>query len=94
MLAVALGSAVSVLAYALVRIAEIAMFPVENPLAMVASSAARLVWRVTIAVYLGGMAAIGGFALATRSLVACARLTKHAVLAASLALSMVALVWP
>lgn len=73
LLAIAFGAAVAVIAYALVRGVERAFFPEPNPALLIWSDRSPLVWRSVGALYLGGAAVFGGWALASRNARAAAR---------------------
>jgi hypothetical protein len=67
LIAIAFGAAIAVIAYALVRGVERTFFPEPNPALLIWSDRSPLVWRSVSALYLGGAAVFGGYALASRS---------------------------
>jgi hypothetical protein len=64
---IATGAASSVLGYALVRGMERVLFTEPNPAGLIWADHSPFEWRAYIAVYIGGGAAFGGFALARRA---------------------------
>jgi hypothetical protein len=65
--AVAASALTAAIAYCALRLAEIALFPAPNPVAIIASTRSGLVWRLAIALYIGGMGGIAGFAASSTS---------------------------
>jgi hypothetical protein len=63
---VAAGAATAVNAYAGVRVLECALFAEPNPATLIWADRSPYVWRIAIAMYLGGVGAFGGFAAARR----------------------------
>ena len=63
----ALGAALTVIAYALVRGVERAFFPEPSPAVLIWSDRSPLVWRAAIALYLGGAGVFAGYALGARA---------------------------
>jgi hypothetical protein len=76
----AVGAATVVVAYALLRTVERALLPEPNPAIVIWSERSAFAWRAAVALWLGVLGAIGGFALARRSLEPASR--TAAVLAA------------
>ncbi len=70
---IGVGAAISVIAFASVRVLERAIFPEPNPAMLIWADRSPFVWRAAIALYLGGAAGFGGYALARRSPRAAAR---------------------
>lgn len=85
--AIAAGCAVAVLAYAAQRVLERVAFPEPNPAMLIWSERSSFVWRSAIALYAGGMGALGGYALAGRSPRASGRSLAAALALAALALA-------
>ena len=79
---VAAGAAASVIAYAALRGLERALFPEPNPAMLIWSDRSPFLWRAAIAVYLGGAAVFGGYALAARSPRSAARVLLATIAAA------------
>lgn len=73
LMGIAAGAATSVIAYASVRVLERALFPEPNPAMLIWADRSPFVWRAAIALYLGGAAGFGGYALAVRSPATAAR---------------------
>jgi hypothetical protein len=71
--AVAVGAAAAAFFCALVRIFEQAVFIEPNPATLIWSDRNPFFWRAAIALYVGGLASFGGYALAARSPRAAAR---------------------
>ena len=86
LLGAAAGAAASVVAYAALRGVERALFQEPNPAMLIWSDRSPFVWRGTIALYLGGAAVFGGYALALRSPPAAARGVLVLVTAAAAAI--------
>jgi hypothetical protein len=63
----AMGAAAAVLAYASTRGIERVLFTEPNPAGLIWADHSPFLWRSYIALYLGGGAAFGGFALARRA---------------------------
>jgi hypothetical protein len=82
LLGAATGAAAAVVAYAAVRGAERALFLEPNPAMLIGSDRSPFAWRSAIALYLGGAAVFGGYALAVRSPPAAARAMLALVAAA------------
>lgn len=61
------GLAVTVLAYVAVRLVDVVLFPEPNPIVVIWTDRSRFLWRVLIAIYLGGAAVFSGTAMAARS---------------------------
>jgi hypothetical protein len=74
------------LGYAAVRALELALFPEPNPAVIIWSERSGFLWRSAIALYIGGMGAFGGYALAARSPALAARWLARAVLLAAAAI--------
>src|SRR5882672_2536759 len=83
----AFGAAFAVIAYAIVRAGERALFTEPNPAALIWSEQSSFVWRGAIAIYLGGAGVFGGAALAARAPRAAARWLFAAIAAAALAIA-------
>lgn len=83
LLAVAAAGVSSAIGYAFVRAAEIAFFPEVNPAILVWAEQSGFFWRCAIALYIGGMGAFGGYALAARSPELAARWLARGVLVAA-----------
>jgi hypothetical protein len=94
LLGVALGAASALIAYAAVRGVERAFFPEPNPAVLIWSERSPLVWRLAIAVYVGGAAIFGGQALAGRDARGAARLVTAAVGLAAAAAALLAVTAP
>jgi hypothetical protein len=58
------GAAAAVIAYAVQRAVERAFFPEPNPAMLIWSDRSPFVWRAAIALYVGGAAIFGGYAVA------------------------------
>lgn len=86
LIAVAAAGASSVIGYALVRAVEVAFFPEVNPAVLVWAEQSGFLWRSAIALYIGGMGAFGGYALAARSPERAARWLARGVLVAAAAI--------
>lgn len=80
LVAIAFGVVLAALAYAALRVLEVALFPEADPAIVIWSDRSRFVWRALIAVYLGGMGAFGGYALGGRSARVAASLLPSVVL--------------
>lgn len=85
-LAIAFAFAATVLGYAVVRVVSAAFFPEPSPAIVVWSERSAFVWRSALALYIGGMGAFGGYALAARSPSAGAQWLSRAVFAAVIAI--------
>jgi hypothetical protein len=81
-LGVAAGAAVTVVAYAFLRVIERLLFAEPNPAMLLWADPSPFVWRSVTALYLGGAGAFGGYALASRSARAAGRGLLAAVTAA------------
>lgn len=92
--AVAYGAVAAALAYPCLRALERALFPTANPAIVIWSVRSALAWRIVIALYLGGMGALGGWALASRDPAAAARWLARATWLAALAVVVEAALWP
>ncbi len=88
------GAATAVIAYALARVLERAVFPEPNPAMLIWSERSNFVWRTAIALYAGGMGIFGGVALAARAPAASARALPVAIAAAAVALALQGALWP
>lgn len=66
-IALGFGLAISVLAYAAVRIMDVVLFPEPNPVVVIWTDRSRFLWRALIAMYLGGASVFGGYSLAVRN---------------------------
>lgn len=62
-LAIAAGCVVALTSYAALRVIQAIAFPEPNPAIVIWSERAGYFWRLWIAAYIGGMAAIGAWAL-------------------------------
>lgn len=93
-IAVALAWVAAALAYVLQRAGEVALFPSANPAALIYTAEDPFAWRVAIALYAGGMALFGGWALVRRRPLLAARLAWLGSLAATLAVVTQAALWP
>lgn len=93
-IALASGAVAAALAYPCLRLLERALFPTANPAIIVWSVRSALAWRIVLALYLGGMGALGGVALARRDPAAAARWIARGSLAAALAVVLQAALWP
>ena len=69
----AAGAATSVVTYAALRGVERALFQEPNPAMLIWSDRNPFFWRSAIALYVGGAAVFGGYALVNRSEAAAAR---------------------
>ena len=89
-LLVALGFAfaAAVLGYAAVRAVEATFFPEPSPAVVIWSERSGFVWRSALALYIGGMGAFRGYALAARSPQAGARWLSRSVVVASIAIAL------
>ena len=65
--ALGFGLAISVLAYAAVRMLDVVLFPEPNPIVVIWTDRSRFLWRALIATYLGGASVFGGYSLAVRN---------------------------
>jgi hypothetical protein len=85
----ALGGAsiAAVLGYAAVRAVEVAFFPEPNPAIVIWSERSGFVWRVVLSLYIAGMGAFGGYALAARSPESTGRWMARGALLAAVALA-------
>lgn len=90
----AMGAAMAVLTYALVRGVERAFFPEPNPVLVIWSERSPLVWRAVIALYLGGAGVFGGHALAARAPRVAARWAGPAIAIAAVAIVVQTVLWP
>ena len=86
LIALAAFAATTALGYAAVRVIELALFPEPNPAVVIWSERSGFLWRSAIALYIGGMGAFGGYALAARSPASAARWLARAVLIAAAAI--------
>ena len=93
-LAVAVGAAVTVVAYAGIRIVERLLFAEPNPAMLIWADQSPFVWRSAIALYLGGAGVFGGYALASRSPGAAARALFAAVTVSVTAILVQEAFWP
>jgi hypothetical protein len=84
---IAAGAATSVLTYAALRGVERALFQEPNPAMLIWSDRNPFFWRSAIALYVGGAAVFGGYALANRAEVAASRALLGLVTAALLAIA-------
>lgn len=88
LLATASGAVVAAIAYACLRAAEVALFPQANPAAIVSAAESAFVWRVALALYVGGMGGLGGLAAAVHCPALCARwIARGVVVATALAVT-------
>ncbi len=94
LLAVAVGAAVTVVAFAAVRVAERLLFAEPNPAMLIWADQSPFVWRSVIALYLGGAGVFGGHALASRSPSAAARALFVAVTVSVAAILVQGALWP
>ncbi|MFT3767080.1 MAG: hypothetical protein QM820_16405 [Minicystis sp.] len=94
LVALALGAATAVIAYAVIRGVERAFFPEPNPAILIWSDRSPLVWRMASALYVGGAAVFGGHALASRDARAAARWVTAAVAIAAAAIVLLAVAAP
>lgn len=76
----------AVIGYASVRGVEILFFPEANPAVVVWSERSGFLWRSAIALYIGGLGAFGGYALASAAPELAARWLPRAVLLAAAAI--------
>jgi hypothetical protein len=90
----ATGAACAVIAYALVRAVERALFLEPNPAMLIWASRSPFVWRAAIALYVGGAVVFGGAALEERSPRAAAQCLVGAVAGAVLAIVVQGALWP
>ena len=88
LVAIAFAFAAAVLGYVFVRAVQAAFFPEPSPVVVVWSERSGFVWRSALAIYIGGMGAFGGYALAARAPEACARWLSRGVLAAAIAIAL------
>ena len=91
---IAAGAALAVIAYALVRVLERALFAEPNPAMLIWSDQSAFVWRGVIALYLGGSGVFAGYALATRSPRFAARGLLAMTMAAVAAIVVQGALWP
>lgn len=94
LLAVASGALIALFAYAAVRGVERAFFPEPNPAILIWSDRSPLAWRLLSAVYLGGAAGFGGYALAARGHAFAARWITAAIAIAAAAIVLLAVLAP
>jgi hypothetical protein len=64
---VAFGLALTVIAYAAVRLVDVLLFPEPNPVVVIWTDRSRFLWRALIATYLGGAGVFAGFAVTSRA---------------------------
>jgi hypothetical protein len=88
LIAIGAAFAAAALGYALVRVVEVALFPAPNPAIVIWSDRSGFVWRAAIAIYIGGMGAFIGYALAARSIAKGAIWLSRSVLAAAVVLAL------
>jgi hypothetical protein len=88
------GAATAVIAYALIRVLDRAVFPEPNPAMLIWSERSSFLWRAAIALYAGGLGVFGGWALAGRAPAASARALPAAITAAAAALAVQGAIWP
>jgi hypothetical protein len=88
------SAAAAIVAYAAMRVVERAYFHEPNPAILIWSDKSALFWRAGIAIYMGGLAAFGGFALAARSPRSAARWLPAAMVIAVAAIVAQAMVAP
>jgi hypothetical protein len=93
-LGIAVGAAVTVVAYASIRVLECLLFAEPNPATLIWADQSPFVWRSVIALYLGGAGVFGGYALAAQSPRAAARGLLAAVTAAVAAIVVQGALWP
>lgn len=94
LVALALASAVAVIAYAAVRVIEQVFFPEPNPATLIWSERSGFLWRALVALYSGGMGGFGGYALASIAPRASARWLGLAMGGAAIALTLQAVIAP
>jgi hypothetical protein len=92
--AITCGAAATVIAYAATRVVERVFFPEPNPAMLIWSEQSPFVWRVAMALYLGGAGAFGGHALAMRSQRRAARAALVATAAAVVGIVVQGALWP
>lgn len=94
LLALSGAGAVAVIAYALLRVIERAFFPEPNPAALIWSERSGFAWRSLLALYVGGLGGLGGYALASFAPRASARWLGIAIFCAAIAIVLQAVIAP
>ena len=67
LIALSSACAAAVIGYASLRIFEHAFFPEPNPVILIWSERSGFFWRSLLSLYVGGLGAFGGYALAARA---------------------------
>lgn len=88
LIALGFAFAAAALGYAAVRAVEAALFPEPSPAVIVWSERSGFLWRAALALYIGGMGAFGGYALAARSLETSARWLPRSIALAAAAIAL------
>ncbi|MBK9260847.1 MAG: hypothetical protein IPM54_13635 [Polyangiaceae bacterium] len=82
------------IAYAVVRVVDVLLFPEPNPAIVIWTDRSRFFWRALIAAYLGGASVFGGYSLAKRTPRAASDWLLRAILIAGACLLAQAIVAP
>jgi hypothetical protein len=93
-LSLAWGMVVAVIAYAVVRSIQFAIYPDPNPAAVVWSAHSGYFWRLWTVGYAGGIAAFSALVIARRHVEVCARMLAPALAVAATLLSLQAVLFP
>jgi hypothetical protein len=88
LIAIGFAFAATVIGYAAVRAVQAAFFPEPSPAIVIWSERSGFVWRAALALYIGGMGAFAGYAVAARSPAAGARWLARIFGAAAIAIAL------